>query len=228
MKEIRKDLSFNPDYEISNYGYIVSKPRKTWNGRVWANKKETVLKANYYGVSIDKKFYNILDLLAEYFLECPKDFSREFYEVTFADGDKTNWRVDNLKLELKDNAMRVYDMEGNWLEDISSPSAFTEKHGIPINNAYRCARGLVTHDSGFQFRLLKDGLMINKLYSLPSLVGKRRSDTTPVAKYWGNKLICVYNSITEASEANEMDVKRIWESYERNKPVKGFLFKKIE
>ena len=62
---------------------------------------------------------------------------------------------------------------------------------------------------------------------LPSLCEKYRSDTKPIAKYFDDNLICVYNSITEAQEKTNLEVTEIWESLDRNKIINGFMFKRI-
>lgn len=233
MTEQIKEMDGHPDYLISNLGYIISKERIYNNGKSeTAVKSEKILKIStrgYVGIITSKRTISkkLKEWVAENFLECPKDFSRDFYSVFTRNGNDLDCRVENLYYQINDSALRAFDLEGNWLGDYARPTDFADETGAPLNSIYvACLGGQVTSDS-YQFRSLKIAGVENNIKRLPSALNRRRSDTTPVAKYWKGKLICVYNSISDAADANEMTIEKVWESYERNKAIKGFLFKKI-
>ena len=232
MQELIKDVKgWEEYYSVSNFGYVISKERLKSNGKVQFKKKASVLKPAR-GVSLHlregnrSKSTTVLELVAKHFLELPTELPKQFYVVEQKDKSK-GYESDNLEYQINPFSLRVFDMEGNWLDDYVDLPSFNNAFNLNITSAYRNAYGGAISTQGFQFRYLRVNNQVNNIKQIPSALNKMRSDTTPVIKYWGDKLICVYNSITEAAECNQLEVEQVWESYGRNKEIKGFLFKKI-
>lgn len=126
----------------------------------------------------------------------------------------------------KENRLiRIYDYEGNFLEDTTLDKA------IEItNSSYPSISGIINgfslHCNGFQFREVTRTMNISKLPSLDDV----RPDTTPIAKYWDGRLVCVYNSITEAARLNNTNAGNVASSYKNdaNLEINGFVYKKIK
>lgn len=247
-QEYWKDIKgFEGYYQISSHGRVKSVERESWNSKCMAVRSEKILKinkkeANIHGAyhltnDLQKKYLNIKDLLLENFdfeiSESFKSYDKSFFDLFHKKGVFNDYIIENLYLSLKDTAIRVFDYEGNMINDYPSSVHFYTTINIETDSkssAYTVAKGQYLSDSfGFQFRYLKntDNQLLS-LKKLPSLVDKMRSDTKPVAKYFGGKLICVYNSITEAAENNLLPVEKVWQSLDKEVKIHGFTFKRIE
>lgn len=238
MKEEFKDVEGFEDYLVSNFGYIISKERFTDNGKTaLALKKEKILKTRF-----EKKYdgyvqlyknskarnFKVKELVAKHFIELPTEYPLNFYEIYFKDGDITNCKASNLYYEINNLAIRLFDLEGNWLGDYPNAVEIASIYNMYSGNFYQAASGGVRSTGPFQCRFLKTyGGSLTTIKSLPSTIETMRSNTAPIAKYWNDKLICVYNSVTEAAINNILSVTEIWSSRDREKSVNGFLFKKI-
>ncbi len=114
------------EYEVSSYGRVKALSRKVWNGRIWHNKEERILKnrggEHYQYITLCdngkyKKQY-IHRLVAESFIPNVDDKP----EVNHIDGDKTNNNISNLewntisenrKHAFKTGLIKPYDRKGN-------------------------------------------------------------------------------------------------------------------
>lgn len=99
MKEVWKQIEFNVNYQISNFGKIRSLPRIMYGGK---NKKSsryikgTILMPQgrpYFHVKIGTKCYRIHQLVANYFIPNPENKP----VINHKDGNKQNNHVQNLE-----------------------------------------------------------------------------------------------------------------------------------
>lgn len=126
-------------------------------------------------------------------------------------------------IKASERQVRIYDYEGNWLEDTTLEQAIIKTKNCHSAIA-EVMKGKTSSSNHFQFRELTPGKTNKKL---ASLVNDPRSDTTPIAKYWDNKLICVYNSISEAAKCNGTVPGSIGRSTINGTKLNGFIYKKI-
>lgn len=236
-QEIWKDIKgYEGLYQVSNLGRVKSLGRETSNEMgnlkfeerilklVQPHKKYPVYYVRLYAESREYKQFKVNELVAQHFLNIPdKNYSREYYQVYFKDNNPKNFCVENLYYDISESAIRAFDAEGNFLDDFYDVGDASRKIGINNGNISSCLRGNVVHSSGFQFRKLK-GIHVK---SLPSIHTDRRADRCPIGKYWNDRLICVYNSITEAAEANLLEPAHVGAAEARGSKIKGFIFKKI-
>lgn len=238
MKEIWKDIKgYDGDYQVSNLGRVKSIERKVVQGRGFYIRPELIMniqnkKYDQPRIRLYKDTkatqYLIKNIVAETFnISIPVEYKKEFYEVVNIDGDINNCSVKNLRYEIKESAIRVFDFEGYMISDFPSPKYIVEELGLDEHLIANClsnpSRGF--HTNGFQMRRLKR-LEIKKL---PSLYGEKRGDTRPCAKFYKGKVIAVYNSITEAAEKCliENPITIAW-AIDRNTTINGMNFKYIE
>lgn len=238
--EIWKDIKgFEGTYMISSLGNVKSLSREVNNGTGRMMLPERILtnseshRGSHFRVVLQRRpespiVYLVKDLVAEYFIEFEPEegYTKEFYSVFHKDNDRTNNRMDNLYYDFNTNAIRVYDYEGYWLGDYPSTAKASEVTGVHQSSILDIANGTLLSVHGFQFRRLTKEQTI---FKLPSLYLDRRGNTVPIAKYWGDRLVCVYNSMSEAAEKNNiLDVRGIQGSVERGTKVKGATYKKIQ
>lgn len=125
-----------------------------------------------------------------------------------------------------EKVVRMYDLEGNFLEEFKSIKNASTELKIAHSDISNCVNDRVHKVESFQFRLLKTSRLkyIGSVVDLP--YGREK---IKVGKYWKDKLISVYNSITEAADKNDLNTGSIQQNIlgERNS-VNGFVFKKIE
>lgn len=122
--------------------------------------------------------------------------------------------------------IRCYDLEGNMLEDFPSLRIAAKSLKIKENMISQCVSGKSNYTGSYQFRLKKTVTPeqigdISGLYNS----GKKR---VFIAKYWGGKIIAVYNAISEASEKNNIKNGLISLSIKRETLTNGFHFKEID
>lgn len=77
----------HPDYLVTDSGEVISSKGRELRVLI------PDISNGYPRVTIDGERYYLADLVAEYFLQKPKEQS---YKIFYIDGDKTNCRVDNL------------------------------------------------------------------------------------------------------------------------------------
>lgn len=237
MKEEWYEIENFSNYLLSNTGKIKAKEKVRWNGRCYATFKEKELsfkvkEGHIYGRQIlisDSEItenVSIDNLIIKQFYTKDLPYSIEFYQLKHKDKDYTNLNFDNLELEINDFAIRVYDYEGNFLKDYPNKNAFCDELNVeyPLyNGIYTVCKGGQLECNNFQFRFLN----CNPKLKLATLTNVCRPDVVPIAKYFDNRLISVYNSITEAFEKTNISIIEIWESLDRNKIINGFLFKRL-
>jgi hypothetical protein len=129
-------------------------------------------------------------------------------------------------MDNRQQAVRMYDYEGYMLQDFSSAREAARFLDIKEESISQVISGRSFHAGAFQFRKLKRGTPVK----LPSLyehfnAGKGR---IPCAKYWNGRLICVYNSLSEAAERNNISQANITQSMLRGGTYKGFTWKEIK
>ena len=124
----------------------------------------------------------------------------------------------------KKTKVRCYDLEGNMLQDFQSMKEASLKLSINENLISHCVSGRNNFSSSFQFRKLSTNMpkKIGAIYG--SSAGR---DNVPVIKYWGNKVVSVYNSISEAALNNCLSQGKISLSIKREKEANGFIFRAI-
>ena len=129
-----------------------------------------------------------------------------------------------------DYEIGIYDLEGHFIDSTDSWEVLEKEFCIFKNDIYSyiaCSNNVVKK---FQIRLK------NKVYQsgLPFKVGdisclyNSKSYKKPVAKYYKNKLICVYDSITQASELNDLKKPNISNSCIKGCRVGIYHFKYVE
>lgn len=122
--------------------------------------------------------------------------------------------------------IRIFDLEGNFLEDVDNEKEAARVTKVALTSVYDVISGAYLCAGKFQFRKYNERT-IGNIYKL-SPIEKTRGTTKPVAKYWKDKLICVYNSIHEAASKNDMDISNIIKSCKNNTTlVSGFVFKYV-
>lgn len=228
---------FEGYYEVSSLGEVKSLERKSHNGKgptVYKEKKLNPFQANtncgtlYVTLQAEdkKRTYQIKDLVASHFLKLPTEYPEEFYTVYQKDENVKNCAVDNLYYGINKHAVRLFDLEGNMLGDYPSiqevEKVVNKKCGAALTN--NC-NGVSNYFEHYQARWLVKGM---KIKNIPSVINERRSDVSPVAKYWNGNLVCVYNSITEAAEKNFLEPSHVGSMVVRGTKIKNFEFKRIK
>lgn len=115
--EIWKDVvGFEKYFQISNFGNVLSKARKVWNGKGFYNKSQVLLKPSqnhkgypiaYLGANNEKRTIPIHRLVAIAFIPNPNNLP----QVNHIDGNKQNNRVDNLEwCTNSDNQLHAWKM----------------------------------------------------------------------------------------------------------------------
>jgi hypothetical protein len=238
MEEIWKDIKdLEGYYQISNTGKLKSLSREVESknsgiriteDRILMGSEES--NSIYFRLSngLIKKRCNGKDLVAESFLEIPNKFSSEFYKVYYKDVFTfTDFSVNNIEYRVNSSALRVYDYEGNFLSDYPTAKIAEEnlKIGSISTSISSVFNGTSLHCYGLQFRRLTE---FTTIYKLPSLYDVERPDTVPVAKYFNNRLICVYNSVSEAAFKNNILPVDIGYILDGNTKFNCFTYKRIE
>lgn len=124
-----------------------------------------------------------------------------------------------------ERGVRLYDLEGNKLEDFKSGADLIRKIGGSAGNLTASLSGKSVRYDSFQVRYLTDGLA-EKIGAVDAVFNSGKQ-TKPVAKYWGTKLVAVYNTYSEAADKNKINVGNVSHSVERDVEFKGFKFKSI-
>lgn len=89
-----KQLDFNPNYYISNRGFVVSVKKKGFSILNPRPDKQGYLRVYIRDINVNKrKDYKIHRLVALYFLDNPNDYN----EVNHIDGNKGNNNIENLE-----------------------------------------------------------------------------------------------------------------------------------
>ena len=136
--------------------------------------------------------------------------------------------MSNIKIT-KENiskAVRCYDLEGSMLEDFMSLRDAAKATKVGENLISNCVNARINYAGCFQFRFIKT-VTPERIGSVLYVYNGGRFHT-PVAKYWKNKLICVYNSISEANDKNDIPDGHIsLHLSSKMATVKGFTFKFI-
>lgn len=123
----------------------------------------------------------------------------------------------------------VYDLEGNYITSAFGIKAASELTKVSRSSISSCVNGKQNFSGGFQFRkFYKEPL--KKIGDVSILY--KHVDLRPVAKYFNNNLVCVYESIAEASLKNKLDTSSVF--YSCDKGFKSgiynfnFIEKKLE
>lgn len=247
-QEYWKDIKgFEGYYQISSHGRVKSLEREIapQNNKPYI-KPEKILKGILRGGSkhisyclktdLVEKYPSIKQLILENFIFSKpshlESYNDSFFDLFHINGEFTDYVIENLYINLKNNAIRVFDYEGNWLGDYCDAVEFGKHRKIKDkdNDIYTIAKGiLLSSTEGFQFRYLKaTNSQLLSIKKLPSLVNKDLRDNTPVAKYFNGRIICVYNNITDAAEANLLTYIAVLENIKYGYYANSFTFKRIE
>ena len=135
-----------------------------------------------------------------------------------------------MKISNIDYEIGIYDLEGHFIDITDSWEVLEKDFGIFKNDIYAYIPGCNNTIRKFQIRLK------NKIYlsGLPSKIGDishlcgHVNPKKPVAKYYKNKLIAVYDSVTQASELNGLERGSISNSCIKNCRASIYHFKYIE
>jgi len=103
----------------------------------------------------------------------------------------------------------IYDLEGNFITSTFGIEEASNLTGADRNLISCIVNGKNTKGNDFQFRRFEKE-PIRKIGNVLSIV--KGMDQRPVAKYFEDKLICVYNSIREAESKTKIDVGSIHQS----------------
>lgn len=120
--------------------------------------------------------------------------------------------------------IRCYDLEGNKLQDFNSLKEACSLLSLSSENISQCINGKQNSVSSFQFREFKGKNLPNNIGSISFIHGLSK---IPVAKYWGDNLISVYNSISEAAEKNKIEFSIVQKGIKRKQKLGMFTFKMI-
>lgn len=245
MEEYWKDVKeFEGYYQISSHGRVKSLEREVNYGNHIRLKKESILKPiyrsdmihPYYNLYDDLKKVqtNVISLLKSNFdirrLEYPVEYDDSFLEIHHIEDDFVDYKIENLYYDIKKSVLRVFDYEGNFISDFPDIRTCADSLKLSydlVDNSLRFG-SICIKENGFQIRkVITNAGVASKIKQLPSLVNKMRSDTIPIAKYHNDRLICVYNSLTEAAENNLLSSSVINQNIKYGYYANGFTFKII-
>lgn len=164
---------FENFYNISNYGRVFSKPRKSWNGRGYKNEGNKILKLKdnghgYKYVILNKNNKHtskyIHRLVAEHFL----NNSNNYKQINHKNGDKADNRVENLEwCSVSANILhRYYVLERTkrLVKCVETGKIYStckdadEKLGVSLGSVSKVIRKKRGSVKGFTFVSLKGGL----------------------------------------------------------------------
>lgn len=171
MKEIWKQTTVHPDYEVSNLGNVRSKDRQLKNRWGLYTAKGKVLKPfrcgkdrKYYHIEIKQKGYSVHRLVAEAFISNPENKP----QVNHKDEDPSNNRVDNLEwCTNKENCNYGTKMDSyykpvkginiNNPEEVLYLKSMTEglKYGFEIWGISKCCLGKNLTHKGYKWEFLE-------------------------------------------------------------------------
>lgn len=124
----------------------------------------------------------------------------------------------------------MYDLEGHLLEvfEIEKVIELERQLNIPTGSINKCIKGIHIQSSGRQFRLLEDKgkprVRIGDVHKLT--LGQ---SIKAVHKYYKGKYICSYDSLTDASDKNNIKLVNISKvATGVNKTTGGFEWKYVE
>ena len=117
--------------------------------------------------------------------------------------------------------IRMFDLEGNFLQDFDSVLEASEFTGCSQSIISECANGYCNYCGNFQFR--KGAI----LESIPSIHTMLDGKCKPIAKYWKGRLISVYNSQIECAIKNKIEHSIISNAVNKEYAHNGFTFKFI-
>ena len=102
-----KQLDFNPNYFISNRGFVISVKKKGFSILKPRADKQGYLRVYIRDININKrKDYTLHRLVAIYFIDNPNDYN----EVNHIDGNKGNNHIENLEwCDRTQNNMHAYE-----------------------------------------------------------------------------------------------------------------------
>lgn len=186
--------------------------------------------------------FNYLNMMEKYFSDEVKFLSYEkpklnldvcYYKLD-RKVDNKDYSLNNLYWRIKDSAIVVYDLEGNYLNKYPHKEIFfrdldplMSRNKTTLSN-YISRNQCATSSLSFQIRNIKDGPATQLLDSIgPVWNISNFNIQVPVAKYFKGKLIAVYKSITEASKKNNIVKTQIHRNL-NIREVNGFVFKTIE
>ena len=234
---IEEDI-FKELYEIHSNGQLYSIESESYLQN--ANATTTVqmsitLKGKTYR-------YNYLTMMDKYFpdqirylyYEKPKlNLDVSYYELA-RKTDNKDYSLNNLYWKIRDSAIIVYDLEGNFLSTYAHREEFFKDLEPLMDRNRKSISSYISNNQvnnsilSFQIRNIQDGHSERLLMSIGSVWNIINANVEiPVAKYYKSKLISIYKSITEASKKNNIEKSQI----SRNlniREVNGFMFKTIE
>jgi len=117
----------------------------------------------------------------------------------------------------------LYDTEGHFLENFESLSELAVFLKVAQPEISQCINMERLTVNGFQVRKRTNKIQPERIGDVTGL----RANTFCVAKYWNDRLITVYRSINDASEANGISSGNISACIENGWKSKGFTFKRI-
>jgi len=121
----------------------------------------------------------------------------------------------------------VYDLEGNLLDVIYQTSAkqLAEKFNIDYTGVVNhLNNNLVSAGKKYQFRKIFKTNIPERIGNISKIVNS--GCNKKIHKYYKDKYICSYESLTDAASNNNIDIAGISKVLtEENKTVGGFVFK---
>jgi hypothetical protein len=124
----------------------------------------------------------------------------------------------------KKQKIRMYDLEGNFLEDFDTITLASKKIEVNVSSIISALRYSISLNS-WQFRILneKTPYKIGENYKKAGNVTAKK-----IGKYYNDKLISVYNSAEEAAKKNNLKKTTVYRAAEKKEYLSGFIFKFLE
>lgn len=114
----------------------------------------------------------------------------------------------------------IYDLEGYFITVVNGIKEASELTKASRGNISSCINGMLISSNNFQFRRAEPRYA-TKIGDV-SILKNGQNNEMPVAKYFEGKLICVYSTLREAEEKNNINSGSI--SISSNKGYKAGIY----